>query len=141
VRDKKIAAQTGAIPGFPGSKYPNMMVFFAVPSPGHSNEEVQAALREEIEKLKAAPISDDDLKMVKTRAKAGLIRRLGSNNGIAGQLARYETLHGDWRELFRSVERIGKVTKDDISGSESTFIPHQPTVAMIVNEKAADSTN
>jgi len=142
VRDKKIAAQTGAFPGFPGEKYPNMMLFFVVPSPGHSNDEVQAAVRDEIEKLKTTPITDDELKMVKTRAKANLIRGLQSNQGIAIQLADSQTLHGDWRELFRNVEKIDRVTKEDIQRvAKATFVPTNRTVAVIVNEKAAESTN
>src|SRR5262249_55349963 len=112
VRDKKIAAQTGAFPGFPGTKYPNEMLFYAVPTPGHNNEEVQTALRAEIDRLKAEPVSDEDLKMVKTRAKANLIRSLASNTGVAGALAGNQVLYGDWRELFRSVDRIDKVSKE-----------------------------
>lgn len=135
VRDKKIAAQAGAFNGFPGDKYPNLMLFFAVPSPGHGNEEVQEAIREEIAKISTAPITDDELKMVKTRAKAELIRGLDSNTGIAGQLAEYQTLHGDWRELFREVERIDKVTKEDIMRvAQATFVPTNRTVAMIVTQ-------
>ena len=142
VRDKKIAAQTGAFPGFPGEKYPNLMLFFAVPSPGHSNEEVQAAIRAEMERLKTTPITDEELKMVKTRAKANLIRGLEDNGGIAGQLASAQMLYGDWRQLFKSVDRIDKVTKDDIQRiARSTFVPTNRTVAYIENEKAAERTN
>lgn len=135
VRDKKIAAQAGAFNGFPGDKYPNLMLFFAIPAPGHNNEEVQAAIREEIAKITTEPITDDELKMVKTRAKAELIRGLDSNTGIAGQLAEYQTLHGDWRELFRDVERIEKVTKEDIMRvAQATFVATNRTVAMIVTQ-------
>ncbi len=142
VRDKKIAAQAGAFPGFPGTKYPNEMIFFAVPTPGHGNEVVQKALREEIDKLKQELVTDDELKMVKTRAKANLIRGLANNSGIAGALARYQTLYGDWRELFRSVEKIDKVSKDDIQRiAKRTFIPTNRTVAMIVNENPPAATN
>lgn len=137
VRDKKIAAQVGVFNGFPGDKYPNLMIFFAIPTPGHSNEEVQAAIREEIAKISTQPISDDELKMVKTRAKAELLRGLQSNSGIAGQLAEYQALYGDWRELFREVERIDKVTKEDIMRvARATFQPTNRTVAMIVTEDA-----
>src|ERR1044071_1243055 len=135
VRDKKIAAQAGAFPGFPGTKYPNEMIFFAISTPGHSNEEVQKALREEINKLKEELVSDDELKMVKTRAKANLIRGLASNAGIAGALAGNQTLFGNWRELFHSVEKIDKVTAEDIQRiARQTFVPNNRTVAMIVSE-------
>jgi predicted Zn-dependent peptidase len=140
VRDKKIAVQAAAFPGFPGTKYPNEMIFYVVPTPGHTNEEAQKALREEIEKLKRDLVTDEELKMVKTRAKANLIRGLASNSGVAGALARYQTLYGDWRELFRSVDKIDKVSKEDIQRiAKRTFIPTNRTVAMIVNENAAAS--
>jgi predicted Zn-dependent peptidase len=140
VRDKKIAIQAGAFPGFPGTKYPNEMIFYAVPTPGHTNEEAQKALREEIEKLKRELVTDDELKMVKTRAKANLIRSLDDNSGIASALARYQTLYGDWRELFRSVDKIDKVTKEDIQRlAQRTFQPTNRTVAMIVNEETASN--
>ena len=142
VRDKKIAVQSGAFPGFPGTKYPNQMIFYAVPTPGHSNEEVQKALREEIEKLKQELVSEEELKMVKTRAKADLIRGMSSNNGIAGALARNHVLFGDWRELFHSVERIDKVTREDIQRiAKRTFVPTNRTVGMIVNEKGSSEAN
>ena len=138
VRDKKIAAMAAAMPGFPGTKYPNTMLFYGMPTPGHTNEEVQSALRTEIERLKQEPVTDEELKMVKTRAKADLIRSLNSNNGIAGALARYQVEFGDWRELFRSVEKIDKVSKEDIQRvAKSTFRATNRTVAMIVNEPAA----
>ena len=135
VRDKKVAAEAGAFPGFPGTKYPNEMIFYAIPTPGHTNEEVQAALRQEIDRLKQEPVTDDDLKMVKTRAKADLIRGLANNTGIAQALARNQVLSGDWRELFRSVDKIDRVTKEDIQRvAKKTFVPTNRTKAMIVTE-------
>jgi len=135
VRDEKIAAFAAAFNGYPGTKYPHLMIFFAMPTPGHANEEVQGAIRSEIERLKSEPVSDEELSMVKTRAKAGLIRSLQSNGGIAGQLATYQARYGDWRELFRNVERIEKVTKEDIMRvAKATFVPANRTVAMIVND-------
>lgn len=139
VRDRKIAAQTGAFNGFPGDKYQNLMLLFAFPTPGHSNEEVQTAIRGEIERLKTELISDQDLAMVKTRAKAGLVRSLADNVGIGRQLAAYEVLYGDWRELFRSVDRIELVTKEDIQRvAREAFNAVNRTVAMIVKAELAD---
>jgi predicted Zn-dependent peptidase len=74
--------------------------------------------------------------MVKTRAKADLIRGLASNNGIAGALARNQALYGNWRELFVSVDRIEKVSKEDIQRvAKKVFVPTNRTVGMIVNQE------
>lgn len=139
VRDDKIAATTGTFNGFPGSKYPHLMLFFGIPTPDHTNEEIQAAIRSEIERLKTEPVSDAELDEVKTRAKANLIRSLASNGGLAGNLATFQAQYGNWRELFHSVERIEKVTKDDIMRvAQATFVPTNRTVGMIVT--ATDDT-
>ncbi|HTT21048.1 MAG TPA: pitrilysin family protein [Candidatus Sulfotelmatobacter sp.] len=132
VRDKKIASEAEGGTGFPGVKYPHIFYFFAAPMPGHTPEEVGDAIHAEIDKLKKEDISDDELKMVKTRAKANLIRSLDSNEGLAQNLAEYQTLYGDWRELFRSVDRIDAVTKADIRRvANEVFVPTNRTVAII----------
>lgn len=137
VRDQKVAAFAGAFNGFPGDKYPNQLLFFAFTAADKGIDELEAALRKEIERISNEPITEVELEMVKTRAKASLIRELDSNMGIAQQIAGYHVLHGDWRELFRSVERIDKLTAADIQRvAKATFIESNRTVAMIVNEAA-----
>jgi predicted Zn-dependent peptidase len=136
VRDKKIAATAAAFNGFPGDKYPTLMLFFALPTPDSSNEQVQAAIREEIERLKTEPVSAEELKMVKTKAKAGLIRSLRSNGGIASQLATAHVQYGDWREIFNQVDKIEAVTAEDIMRvAKETFVSTNRTVGMIVNDE------
>jgi len=134
VRDKKIAAVAAGFSGFPGNKFPNLFAFYAVPTQGHTTAELEKAFREEIERIKTQDVSDDELKMVKTRAKAALIRGLADNEGLASQLAIFQTRYGDWRELFRNVDRMEKVTKADIRRvANKTFVETNRTVATIEN--------
>lgn len=114
VRDQKIAAAAAGFSGFPGTKYAHLFAFYGVPLPGHSNQEMQKAIQEQIAKLKTSDVTDDELQMFKTRTKADLIRGLASNTGLAQQLAIYQTRYGDWRELFRYLDKVDKVTKEDI---------------------------
>jgi predicted Zn-dependent peptidase len=140
VRDKKIAALAEGFSGFPGTKYPGLFAFFAVPLPGHTPQEMGQAIHEEIDRLKTQDISDEELKMVKTRAKANLIRSVADNEGLAGQLARYQLHYGDWRELFRSVERIDKVSKADVRRvANKTFVESNRTVATIETKPAGNA--
>ena len=132
VRDKKIASEAEGGTGFPGVKYPHIFYFFAAPMPGHTPDEVANAIHVEIDRLKKEDISDDELKMVKTRAKANLLRSLDSNEGLATELALYQTFYGDWRELFRSVDKINAVTKADIRRvAGQVFVPTNRTVGII----------
>jgi predicted Zn-dependent peptidase len=138
VRDKKIASDSAGFTGLPGNKYPHLFAFYAFPLPGHKPDEMAEAIHVEIEKLKSEDISDEELKMIKTRAKANLIRSLGSNDGLANNLAIYQARYDDWRELFRSVDRIDKVSKADIRRvANQTFVPTNRTVGIIETKAPA----
>ena len=140
VRDKKIAAFSGGFNGYPGSKYPNLFVFYAVSTPGHTPEELRDAIHVEIERVKKEDITDDELAMIKVRAKADLVRGLGDNEGLAQQLGGAQALFGDWREVFRHVDDIGKVSKADIRRvANATFQESNRTVGMIESTQLAQS--
>jgi len=132
VRDKKIASFSAGFSGLPGVKYPHLFAFYAVPLPGHTTREMADGIHAEIERLKKEDISDDELKMIKTRTKANLIRSLADNEGLATSLATDQTRYGDWRELFHSVDRIDQVTKADIRRvANETFVDTNRTVGII----------
>src|SRR5579863_3139752 len=136
VRDKKIASYSEGITGYPGVKYPHLFAFLAVPLPGHKPDEMADAIHAEIDRLKKEDISDDELKMIRTRSKANLIRGLADNEGLATQLASYQTRYGDWRELFHSVDRIDQVTKADIRRvANEVFTDTNRTVGVIENSR------
>ncbi len=138
VRDKKIAADAEGFSGFPGVKYPSLFAFYAIPTPGHTTAELREAIHAEIERVKTQDISDEELKMIKTRAKAALIRSLGDNEGLAESLATYQARYGDWRELFRQVDKIEKVSKADIRRvANKIFVPENRTVGVLETRKAA----
>ncbi|MGA8151144.1 MAG: pitrilysin family protein [Terriglobales bacterium] len=132
VRDKKIASYSAGFTGLPGIKYPHLFAFYAFPLPGHKPEEMAPAIHEEIERLKKEDISDDELKMIKTRAKANLIRSLDSNSGLAFELGLNQARYDDWRELFHEVDRIDKITKADLRRvANQTFTETNRTVGII----------
>jgi predicted Zn-dependent peptidase len=132
VRDKKIAADSAGFTGLPGNKYPHLFAFYAFPLPGHKPDEMAEAIHSEIERLKKEDISDDELKMIRTRAKANLLRSLDSNEGLASNLALYQTRYGDWRELFHQVDNLDKVSKADIRRiANQAFVPTNRTVGII----------
>jgi len=135
VRDKKIAVATASFSAFPGIKYPNLWAVYAFPAKGSTNEQVRDAIRAEIERLKKEEVTDEELTRFKTRARANLIRSLDDNQGLANQLSTYQAVLGDWRELFRYLDRIDKVTKADIKRvATETLKESNRTVGMIVTQ-------
>jgi predicted Zn-dependent peptidase len=82
--------------------------------------------------MRTQDVTDDELKMFKTRARASLLRSLDDNSGLASNLATYQMRFGDWRELFNQLNRIDKVTKADIRRvAQATFVASNRTVGTI----------
>jgi predicted Zn-dependent peptidase len=132
VRDQQIAADAEGFSGFPGEKYPGLFAFYGVPVPGHTPEEMREAIHKEIDKLKNEDVTDEELQMFKTRARADLLRGLADNEGLAHQLAEYQTRYGDWRQLFHELDDIDKVSKADIRRvANKIFIENNLTSARI----------
>jgi predicted Zn-dependent peptidase len=141
VRDQQIAAQAAGFSPFPGEKYPSLFAFFAFPTPGHSPAENREAIHKEIEKLKTTDVTDEELAMFKTRARADLLRGLADNQGMANDLAEYQTRYGDWRELFLQLDKVDKVTKADIRRvANQIFVDSNRTSAEIETQAPAAQT-
>jgi len=144
VRDQKIAAAGEGFSGFPGQKFPGLFAVYAVPLPGHTPEEMREAIHKELDRLKNEDVSDDELARFKTRAQADLLRGLADNDGLAHQLAEYQTRFGDWRQLFRELDKINAVTKADVRRvANKIFVDSNRTSARIefvAPQKTAKST-
>jgi predicted Zn-dependent peptidase len=114
VRDKQLAlaAEVGAT--FPAGRYPNLFLFFIEPSLGRTLEDNQKALYELLDHLKMVKVDEQTLARVKTKARAGVIRRLDNNAGLASLLVANQAAYGDWRKLFTDLDDLDKVTADDV---------------------------
>ncbi len=134
VEEKQVALSAQGFGGFPGDKYPNLLLFYALTAPGHALDEVAAALHSEIERLKTEPVSEQELERVKTQARAGLLRTLDSNMGMARLLVEYEAKTGSWRNLFRQLEAISSVTAADVQRvAQKTFTPENRTIGRLLS--------
>lgn len=133
VEKQQLALTAQGFSGFPGNKFPNLMLFYALTAPGRGVDEVATALRTEIDRLKTQPVSAQELDRVKTNARADLLRSLDSNMGMAQALLEYEVKTGDWRNLFKEVDQIAAVTADDILRvAKATFTEQNRTIGRIL---------
>ena len=110
--------------GFPGQKYPNMLVTVGFVNSDYDPETVEQIVMEEVQRLVEEGPTEEELAKVKSMNKAAFIRALRSNSGLAGQLAMHEGMLGDWRILFDYVEDI-QLAEDpviDVSGLFETWI-------------------
>ncbi|AFZ55753.1 insulinase family protein [Anabaena cylindrica FACHB-243] len=137
IEKQRLALAAQGSSGFPGDKYPNLMLFYALTAPGHTVDELAVALGTEIERLKTEPVSETELQRVKTQARAGLLRSLDSNMGMAQQLLEYEVKTGSWRNLFKQLDDIAAVTPADIQRvAQATFTPENRTIGKLLSKEA-----
>jgi predicted Zn-dependent peptidase len=135
VEQQQLALTAQGFNGFPGNKFPNLILFYALTAPGHTVEQVSTALRTEIDRLKTEPVSAKELDRVKTQARAELLQSLNSNMGMAQALLEYEVKTGGWRNLFQELDRVAAVTAADVQRvAQSTFTPANRTIGQILTQ-------
>jgi len=132
VKEKKLCAYAGCFSGYPGTKYPNLLMVFAMPNKDVKTADVERELFAQIDSIKTAGVTEQELAGVKRRAKANFIRSLEGNQGLAGQLCYYQAIYGDWHQMFRQLDRIDAVTTDDVQRvARKIFTKSNRTVATI----------
>lgn len=133
VNDAQVALDIGSLNGFPGDKYENIFLLYGLTAPGHTPEDIAGLFAQELQRLQQEPVSQQELERVKTQARAGLLRSLDSNSGMAALLAEYEAKTGSWRNVFKDLEAIDAVTAADVQRvAQQLFRENNRTVGKLV---------
>jgi predicted Zn-dependent peptidase len=120
--EKQLTAEEPRVYDGPGERYDNLIVIEALPRSPNTLEDVEKAINTEIEKIKKEPVTERELQRVMNQLDADMIRSLGSNLGIAFQIALGQLYYGDFHANFRSFERIKKVTAEDIQRVANKYL-------------------
>lgn len=121
----------------PGHLFPGLFSIDAFPRSPHTTEEVEAAIYQELERLKEEPPEEMELQRVRNQLEASEIRRLSSSFGLAIQVAQSASLFGDWRQSFSFTRKMGAVTPLDIQRVvQEYFRDDQRTVATLVKAQS-----
>ncbi len=127
--------------GFPGQKDNHLFVVLGRPSRGVSPDSIEQVIYEEMDRIKTDGVTEAELNRAKTQARAGLVRSLDSNLGLAQGLSQIQELTGDWRNAFRQLGEIEAVTAADVQRvAQETFVQSNRTVGMIKTESESPPT-
>jgi predicted Zn-dependent peptidase len=138
VNDAQVALNIGSLNGFPGDKYENLFLLYGLTAPGHTPDDIAVLFAEELQRLQQEPVSQVELDRVKTQARAGLLRSLDSNSGMAALLAEYEAKTGSWRNVFKDLEAIDAVTAEDVQRvAQDLFRENNRTVGKLMPQSEA----
>jgi len=131
VYEKQIAQYAGA--GYSNvSKDPELITFYAGVMPGKTSDEVEKALYDEMDRLKAEPVTERELKKAKNQIEASFIMGQDSNFNRAMMLGRYESV-SSWRLLEKYIDGIRAVTPEDVMRvAKQYLVPDGRTVGVLV---------
>jgi predicted Zn-dependent peptidase len=130
VTEKQIAQTVSTESDTPGSRYPNLFLISGAPRAPHTLGELENGIDEEINRLKKEPVPAHEFQKLLNQFDGSLIRSLQSNSGLAGQLAYYEAITGDWKYLLEFREKMEKIKPEDIMRvAEKYFIDKNKIVA------------
>jgi predicted Zn-dependent peptidase len=136
VKDKKIAAMVQAMSGFPSDKFPNLFAVIVMPAAGKTAAECQAAVEEELEKIKKDAVTEDELTKFKRSSIKSALAQLRSNTNMAALLTYADVVLGDYGKAFDQIDEIKALTAEDIKRVANQYlIKTNRTIGEIVPEK------
>jgi predicted Zn-dependent peptidase len=136
VKNRQKAVQCMSFAGYPGVRQRTLLAVMGIPAKDVTAAELEEIVLAEIQRLVDDGVTAEELAGVKQRARANFVRGLTGNRNLAGQLAMTQAMTGDWRNIFREVERIEAVTVEDVARvAAEIFQERNRTVAM--SEKLA----
>jgi predicted Zn-dependent peptidase len=141
VEKQQISAGVDAHNGAPGGRYNSLFLISGTPRHPHTAAELETAILAELEKLKTEPVTPEELEKARNQLRAGFLRGLNSNGGLAAQLTSYQSMVGDWRYIVNYDAQVARLTAEDImQAARDYFTPENRTVATLVPASPGEKT-
>ena len=114
---------------------PTLAIVVAQPKQGVDPAACEKAIYEELDKAKAALISDQELEKAKNIRLVEFYHQMRTINGRANTIGTYEIYFGDYTKLFDAAKNYSAVTKEDVQRvAQKYFGANNRTVATLVPE-------
>jgi zinc protease len=114
---------------------PTLAIIMAQPRQGVDPPSCEKAIYEELEKVKGAPIGDQELEKAKNGRLVEFYREMRTISGRANTIGTYEVFMGDYRKLFDAAKNYSAVTKEDVQRvAKKYFGANNRTVATLLPE-------
>ena len=131
VRGQEIATSAGA--GYDmHSRLDDLLLFDGTPAKGKTVEDLEKAIRAQLEKLKTELVSQEELDRIKAQVVASKVYEKDSIFYQAMQIGTLETVGLDWRLMDEYVERLNLVTPEQVQAvAKKYLVDDHLTVAVL----------
>lgn len=135
VDKKQMALQVGA---FPFALEDNgLFLTFGISNMGVNAGDLEAAMDEEIEKVKRELVSEREFQKLKNQIENSFVSRNATVAGIAESLANYHIYFGDADLINKEIERYNKVTIEDLQRVANKYLTKENRVVLHYLPKSA----
>jgi len=118
---------------------PTLAIFAAQPKQGVDPVKCEAAIFDELEKIKNTPISDQELEKAKNIRLVEFYHQMRTINGRANTIGTYEVFFGDYNKVFAAAKNYAAVSKEDVQRvAQKYFSANNRTVGTLVPDNARD---
>jgi zinc protease len=138
VREKQLATSVSAFAQM--SRGPGLFRVVAMAAPGRAVADIEKAIEEEIERVKAGPIADWEMEKARAQARSGLAGSLQSSLSRAILLSEYALFYNDPERINRRADDIAKVTAADVQRVARQYLTPRTRTVVITNPAGKGSS-
>ncbi len=135
IRQKQVATTVNA--GAGETRGPGLFGIVAMAGPGKTLADVEAAIEEEIERVKTGPIADWEMEKARTGARRSFVNGLGSALSRAVQLSQNALFYDNPGRINTRAEAIAKVTAADVQRVARQYLIKTGRTVVLTEPKAA----
>ncbi|MFZ0818519.1 MAG: pitrilysin family protein [Candidatus Acidiferrales bacterium] len=139
VRDKEVA--TGAFAFVGEQRGPGLFQVIAIIRPGHTPEEVEKMIYEEVERAKQAPYSSEIMAKVKMLNRRNQISGMSSTLNRAAIMADDAVLFHDPTLIYTDVEKFNAVAPADVQRVAQKYLTENNRTVITTNPKPKAAGN
>jgi predicted Zn-dependent peptidase len=135
IQDKAVRSVSSGLGNY--SRYPGLFEITATSQEGFTNEQVEALIWEELDRVVKEPVSARKLGEIQASHRKRYFRGLETNDGLADALIAAQTIYGDWRRSYEDVATIQKISPDEVTAlAHDIFRKDKATVVYLEPEES-----
>jgi predicted Zn-dependent peptidase len=134
VREKQLATSANA--GDQDTRGPGLFEIDATVAPGKTPEQLEAAIYEEVEKVKSGPIAGWEIEKAQNAMRRQQAQAVTSSLQRAIQLGEYALFYNDPNLINTRIDRVLKVTAADVQRVAQKYLTKDNRSVIIVTPKA-----
>ncbi len=120
-------------------EHPNLFFAVALVQPGRTTAEAEAALIEELERLKSEPVSEHELQRSKNQFARDYITGRTSNDQKAAHLAHAAVIHDDITTADGEFDIFMTITPEDVQRVARTYFTPENRLVLTILPRTPDS--